>query len=31
MITLEPGGQSDSPPYTRDGDEFAFVCEGTSS
>jgi transcriptional regulator with XRE-family HTH domain len=28
MITLDPGGQSGSPPYARDGDEFAFVCEG---
>ena len=28
MITLEPGGQSSSPPYTRDEESFAFVCEG---
>jgi transcriptional regulator with XRE-family HTH domain len=28
MITLEPGGQSGSPPYTRRGEAFAFVCEG---
>jgi transcriptional regulator with XRE-family HTH domain len=28
MITLDPGGESGSPPYARDGDEFAFVCEG---
>jgi len=28
MITLEPGGQSASPPYARDGESFAFVCEG---
>jgi transcriptional regulator with XRE-family HTH domain len=28
LITLEPGGQSDSQPYAPGGDEFAFVCEG---
>ena len=28
MITLEPGGQSASPPFARDGESFAFVCEG---
>ena len=28
MITLDPGGESSSAPYARDGDEFAFVCEG---
>jgi transcriptional regulator with XRE-family HTH domain len=28
LITLEPGGQSGSQPFARDGDEFAFVCEG---
>src|SRR5215218_8903643 len=28
MITLEPGGQSGSPPYARVGESFAFVCEG---
>ena len=28
LITLEPGGQSDSQPYAPGGDEFAFVCDG---
>ncbi len=28
MITLEPGGQSSGSPYARDGESFAFVCEG---
>ena len=28
MITLEPGGQSGSQPYSRGGEAFAFVCEG---
>jgi transcriptional regulator with XRE-family HTH domain len=28
LITLEPGGQSASQPFARDGEEFAFVCEG---
>lgn len=28
LFTLEPGGQSGSQPLARDGDEFAFVCEG---
>jgi len=28
LITLEPGGQSDSQPYAPGGDEFAFICEG---
>jgi transcriptional regulator with XRE-family HTH domain len=28
LITLEPGGQSDSQPYAPGGDGFAFICEG---
>jgi transcriptional regulator with XRE-family HTH domain len=28
LITLEPGGQSDSQPSARGGEAFAFVCEG---